>query len=224
MSFISDMQPGSLVTLEAKLDKNIVTVETTIKSVYEKAHKQFGHGIVCEEVLTEDGKLINFKNYGLVAKIKNIADNREYKFSVSAYANISSNHEFVLFSLQDNNPVNFRSSFRVPCTYRADLQIGPNKKVIHGYVHDISFSGISFTYDKDAISATVGQRVSATLYDYNGDIKRSYKVAAVIVRVQDWNDNKILIGAELRDYDKNVQLIVTECQRKELRVRKLNKL
>ena len=224
MSFISDMQPGSLVTLEAKLDKNIVTVETTIKSVYEKAHKQFGHGIVCEEILTEDGKLINFKNYGLVAKIKNKADNREYKFSVSAYANISSNHEFVLFSLQDNNPVNFRSSFRVPCTYRADLQIGPNKKVIHGYVHDISFSGISFTYDKDAISATVGQRVSATLYDYNGDQKRSYKVAAVIVRVQDWNDNKILIGAELKDYDKNVQSIVTECQRKELRVRKLNKL
>ena len=224
MSFISDMQPGSLVTLEAKLDKNIVTVETTVRSVYDKVHKQFGHGIICEEVLTEDGKLINFKNYGLVAKIKNKADNREYKFSVSAYANISSNHEFVLFSLQDNNPVNFRSSFRVPCTYHADLQIGPNKKVIHGYVHDISFSGISFTYDKEAISATVGQRVSATLYDYNGDIKRSYKVAAVIVRVQDWNDNKILIGAQLKDYDKNVQLIVTECQRKELRVRKLNKL
>ena len=36
MSFISDMQPGSIVTLETTFDKKIATVETTIKSAYEK--------------------------------------------------------------------------------------------------------------------------------------------------------------------------------------------
>lgn len=36
MSFISDMQPDSSVTLEATFDKSIAAVETTIKSAYEK--------------------------------------------------------------------------------------------------------------------------------------------------------------------------------------------
>ena len=224
MSFISDMQPGSIVTLETTFDKKIATVETTMKSAYEKEHKQFGHGIICEEVLTKDGKLICFKNLSLIAKIKNKADNREYDFLVSAYANVNRSHELVLFSIQNNPPVNFRDSFRVPCSYRADMQIGPNRKVIEGFVHDISFSGISFTYDKDEISSTVGQSISATLRNNDGVREKSYKVAADIVRVQDWNNDKILIGAKFKNDDKNVKSIVAECQRKELRVRKLNSI
>ena len=75
-----------------------------------------------------------------------------------------------------------------------------------------------------AVGSTVGQSISATLRNNDGVREKSYKVAADIVRVQDWNNDKILIGAKFKNDDRNVKSIVAECQRKELRVRKLNNL
>lgn len=220
MSTISEMGIGSTIELEASVKGNKLVFITTIRNIIAKPSKRYGFGIICDQIRNKEGKLLIFDNTNVVAKIQNNVDKRQYDFVISACANSKCEPVLYLYSQQDAKPKNFRSNFRVPCGYRANMQIGPNKKTVDGFVHDISFSGISFTYDKNKIRSDIGQSVSATIYD-ESENDRSYKVSADIVRVQeDFGNDRTLIGAKFHKDNKEINRIVAKCQRKELRIRK----
>ena len=220
MSVLSEMGIGSAVEIEVSIKGNKMTFTTMIRNTIEKTSKRYGAGIICDQVYSETGKLLTFDNTNVVAKVQNNVDKRQYDFVISACANSKCEPVLYLYSQQDAKPKNFRSNFRVHCGYRANMQIGPNKKTVDGFVHDISFSGISFTYDKNKIRSDIGQSVSATIYDENEN-DRSYRVSADIVRVQeDFGNDRTLIGAKFHKDNKEINRIVAKCQRKELRIRK----
>lgn len=222
MSTLSEMTIGSKVILEVLIKGNKLEFETTIKYNIEKSNKQYGYGIACEQIFNDKGVLLNFKGVHVVVNIENDYDKRSYQFILTVCINNTLDKTLVMFSTQDVKPKNYRDTFRVPCGYRTTMQIGNNRKAIDGYVHDISFTGISFTYDSNKIESDIGQNVSAMIYEGDED-NHGYRVSADIVRINDkWAENKTLIGARFNESfnNKDVNKIVAKCQIKEMKIRR----
>lgn len=225
MSTLSEMTIGSKVVLEVLIKNTKLEFETVIKYIVEKPSKQYGYGIACEQIFSDKGALLSFKGVNVVANIENASDKRNYQFLLSVCVNNKSDKTLVMFSTQDIKPKNYRDTFRVLCGYRTTMQIGNNRKAIDGHVHDISFTGISFTYDSNKIKSDVGQNVSAMIYEGDKD-DHGYRVSADIVRINDtWAENKTLIGAKFDDSinNRDVNKLVAKCQIKEMRIRRDNK-
>ena len=121
-----------------------------------------------------------------------------------------------LYSTDNAKAKNHREAFRVPCGYRAVLQIGNNRKVIDSHVHDLSFTGASYVFAPDAVIASVGDAVSGSIYDDNEHL---YRTSGEIVRVIDnFSRDFTLIGVRFKG-DVKLQSLVSRLQMNELRVR-----
>jgi len=225
MSLLSEMAIGSTVKLQisvkladgkvAKLEK-----ETQVRDQISEWNKTYGCGIKCDQIVI-DGKVVNLKNCKLTAIVTNVGDKREYSFPIVATLNSKVDTSLHLYSLQDIKPENHRDTYRVPCLYPTMMQIGENRKAIEGFAHDISYSGISFTYDSDRIEARIGQNVSASIQSPKRE--RPYKVAAEIVRINpNFSEKRTLIGARFIVQTNETNRLMLECQMKEMKVRKDN--
>jgi len=223
MSLLSDMAVGSTIKLEisAKLASGKIAKimqETLIRDTIIEWNKTYGCGIKCDQI-TAEGKVVNLANCKLLAIIANNEDNREYRFPIKATLNSKKDGTLHLYSTLDSKPENFRSTYRVPCLYPTMMQIGENRKAIEGFAHDISYTGISFTYDSERIEARIGQHVSAAVQSPKRE--RPYKVMAEIVRIDpNFSDKRTLIGARFMIQTNDVNNLMLECQMKDLKLRK----
>lgn len=214
---ISKLKSGSKITLDVTSNGNKISFETEyIRGSNPDSKRIYA---VCKPVFSNDGKWLSFTGTAVTATIHNVEDNRDYSYVLNQIKNDQQNNEMRLYCSHDIKPTNYRAAHRVPCGYNANIQIGGNRKAIDAFVHDISCTGISFVYDKDLIKSEVGQHVSSMVYE-NKNEGIGQRVEADVVRiVDDYREDKVLIGAQVTSGENSVNKIVAKCQLKEARTR-----
>ncbi len=216
---IAELSP---VTLTVHIDGAKLEFETNVIQGYKEPYKRnaFCMGV---EPLKKDGKIVSFGNHPVSIVAKNSDDHREYEFRIAFHGLNKERTQLMLFSYEDISPVNHRNAYRVSCSYHTVIQIGNNKKAVDGYLRDISLSGIGMVFMSDEFrEVKPGQAISAAIFDNNEHV---YKVAGHIVRVlDDFADNKIMIGVQFDSTPTAIAALVTNLQRMELRLRKEGKI
>lgn len=214
---INEIAEGSPVTLTVNVGGESVTLETKVAQDYKEPYK---HAFcIGAEPVVRDGKVVSLGKHAVSASIKNIADNREYKYNIAFHGMSRDRTQLLLFTPEDVAPVEQRMAYRVACSYNAVVQIGNNKKTVDGYLHDISFSGVGMTFVSDEFKSEVeGAAVSASIFDNDEHI---YKVSGTIVRaIEGFTEGRTLIGIQFDETPRAIAGLVASLQRKELRLRK----
>lgn len=215
---INQMGIGSEATIKVAVGKQQIDFPVTVLQAFKDSLKKMSYCIGVDPII-KDGKTVSFGNNPVSVFIKNNADNREYEYKVHYHGMNKDKTNLLLFSNDDIQPVNHRGAYRVSCSLEAVVQIGNNKKAVKGHLHDISYSGIGFTFLSDEFkSLTVGQNVSASVFDNEEHV---YKATGHIVRfIEDFTEDKTLIGVQFDVTTAAMQVLVTKLQRQELRLRK----
>ena len=196
---INEMQEGSSVTLTVNLGSEDIIFETSVIQGFNEPYKK-AFSIAAEPIM-KDGKIVSLGRHRISASVINLADNREYIYTIAFNGMSKDKSHLLLFSHDDATAVNHRESYRVSCSYETVAQIGNNRKTV-----------------KDFTNLSIGAEVSASIYDYN---ERMYKVTGHLVRfVEDFDENKTLIGVKFIETPMAVAGLVAALQQKELRVRK----
>lgn len=216
MLFISDMPLQSEVQITASVKDYVVTFNTEIIGIYPFL-KQYGHGVYCKPVM-RDGKCISFKGVSVTVEILNKEDHRIYKYNCTVCSHNQDKDKLIICSQQQQKPINNRSAFRLPCGYRAVLQLAAHRGTVEGFIHDISVTGASCLFKVGVCQATIGECMTATVYEDNSE--RQYKISGTIVRIdEDYAPEKLLIGVKFDSTDYGISKLVASLQMKELRVR-----
>ncbi len=211
------MEEGSLVRLSVNLGGGRLDFATVITKAYEEPYKNNIYCIGVEPII-EDGRTISFGAHPVTVFASNKGDNREYKFVTDINGFNKDRTQMLLFSKDSVDAVNHRTAYRIPCNHKTVVQIGNNKKTINGYVHDISFSGISMNFPSDQFkSLTVGSPISISIFDNDDHV---FKVNGNIVRfVEGFAENRTLLGVQFVDPPPAIAVLVTRLQRNECRLR-----
>lgn len=182
------------------------------------------HCIIVEAVKGESGNYIDFSQFPLIVEIVNPQDKRFYKYiSVKhGYFREKEKVYFGIFVNDDVKPVNRREAYRVAISEPAALQIKGHTKVIDGYTHDVSATGISFTIPaSESTRACVGDTVSAS---FNSSLmERFYRINCTVCRIEDFENERVLLGCRLTKVDEAVRHLVGKLSILECRVRKETK-
>lgn len=215
--YLHELPVGSSVTLKVKVMKQSIEFPTHIvdEGMIEKA----GSCAICN-LIKINGKIVDLGHYAVDACITNVDDGRDYKYVITKISMDKKRRVLRIYSSATVKPQNYRNAFRVPCSYRAVMRIGDNRKVIDGFVHDISYLGAAYMFTAGLATVNVNDPISVTIYD---DALRTYKVSGTIVRIVDeFKPDFTLVGVEF-DKGTNFQKFVNVLQLRELRVRYDNK-
>lgn len=215
MSYLSDMGIGSEIQLDIKTPKGNITIQNHILGISEYSEK-FGYGVCVNPVKIND-HLVSLTGYHIEITIMNNTDGRTYKFPLSLAVNNKKTMRLQLYSKFDSKPTNFRDTFRMPCSYQAEVQIAEHNGIVKAFVHDVSLMGISFTFEKDSCKASVGNQISATIIDDKGF---RIKLSGEIVRVDHtYSDTRFIVGVKLQETTMDIAKLISKLQINELRVR-----
>lgn len=215
MSYLSDMEIGSEIQLNIKTSKGTATIQNRILGILENSEK-FGYGVYVNPVKI-NGHLVSLEGCSIEVVVINNADGRSYCFPLSLAVNNTKSMRLQLYSKFDSKPTNFRDTFRMPCSYIAEVQISQHNGIVKAFVHDISLLGISFTFEKDSCNAVVGNTISATITDDKGF---RIKLSGEIVRVDyTYSDTRFLVGVKLHETTMDITKLVSKLQLNELRIR-----
>lgn len=216
MSKISELTIGSNVQLTIKLgDKSAGFTSSIINKLPES--KKLGCGVSIKPIIS-DGKMVSISKCYVEAEVLNKEDNRIYRYTINATYNDHKSGYLQIYSVQDVKPTNNRKAFRILCGFEAVVQIDEHRKAVKGFVHDISLSGASFTFEKDECSAELGNHISATVVD---DRDMRHKLNGRVVRVDpNYANGKYLIGVEFERLNESITSIISRLQMKDLRLKR----
>lgn len=215
MSYLSEMEIGSEIQLDIKTTKGVASIQNRILGVSEYSEK-FGYGVYVNPVKVND-HLVSLTGCTIEATVLNNADGRTYKFPLTLAVNNTKTMHLQLYSKFDNKPTNFRDTFRMPCSYQAEVQIAEHNGIVKAFVHDVSLLGISFTFENGSCKANVGSRLSATIIDDKGF---RIKLSGEIVRVDhEYSDTRFLVGVKLHETTMDIAKLISKLQINELRIR-----
>ena len=214
--YINELSENSDIQISVKVNKEEYIYDATLLQIYQEPYRPNMYCIGCAPI-EEDGKLLGFGDYPMHLLAHDNTNGRDYKWTIAMHGFNKDRTQFLLLSNESVKPINHRNAYRVPCSYKAVTQLGTNKSVIDGYAHDISYSGISITFAKDAIkNATIGTDASVSLYDEHGHVRRA--VGKVTRIVDDFENGKKLIGIVFTQPSLAVTNLVAYLQRNELRI------
>ncbi|MBR5376375.1 MAG: PilZ domain-containing protein [Lachnospiraceae bacterium] len=209
---IDEISVGSEVVISLKAGDHTFKFNTELVS---SGQSKSGRYIACS-LITVNGKVLNPGGFSSWVDIHNIKDNRNYRFLLKASAIDKKNKIMYLYSIDDAKAKNYRAAFRVPCSYKVVLQIGNNRNVIDGHVHDVSYTGAAYIFTTGDVEVSEGDEVSGSIYDFEEHI---YRTTGKVVRIlDDFQPNLTLIGVKF-EKDMSLQGLVSRLQRNELRVR-----
>lgn len=116
--------------------------------------------------------------------------------------------------------INRRGRFRIDMGYTGTARVGSDKGALNVVVHDLSSSGFSFTTEKD-IEGYENQYVQLIFIDTSNDAHLN--LVGVIVRKQDWNNNRYLYGCKFNKINNMVEYYIAKKQRQMLSLNTVNK-
>ncbi len=211
--YINEMFPGSDVIIKASVDGTELEFNTSILEIDQTHYKKYGYSILCKAVYVDD-KLVSFGHCAVIAIVKNKYDNRHYLFPISGAKLERRGRMPVIRFCSDESvkPTNYRNAFRVPCKYRAIMQLRGNRKEC--VTHDLSYTGGAYLFAKGSVSFEENDHVSVTIL-CNDNTK--YVVKGTIVRiVSDFEDRFVLIGMQF-DGDVDIRKLIMDLQMESLR-------
>ena len=132
MSYLSDMDIGSEIQLNIKTSKGVATVQSKILGILNNSEK-FGYGVYVNPIKI-NGHLVSLEGCSVNATVINNADGRSYYFPLSLAVNNTRDMHLQLYSKFSSKPTNFRDTFRMPCSYMAEIQISEHNGVVKAFV------------------------------------------------------------------------------------------
>ena len=214
--YINQLEKGSPVELQVNNHHEKLSFPSQIVSVYRNPYEGYYY-IGIEPILSDSGKLLSFGSMPVTVIATNLSDHRDYQFKSKKQGFNKEHTEYLLMTDDNAEPINHREAHRIPCNYKVILRIGDSRHASNGYVHDISFSGISFIFLTEYFEhANVGDPVSASLYVTED---RIVKVSGEVMRfVPEFTSGTSLVGVRFVEPSSRIISLIAELQRREARV------
>jgi len=213
--FLNEFQPDTKIEIVIKVANQKIKLESVILKNIKNFSKKYGACICCKSIIMNK-KIINFSKYPATVNVFNKSNNRAYSFKVSASA-VNARKGFLYICSKDNaKATDNRSSFRIPCVYKASIKIKDDTKITDCRTHDLSYSGVSFIVKKDE-KFNVGDIISISINDNEDHI---YKSLGRIVRIcNGFDKDSVLLGVRL--CSDSLRGLVSRLQIKETRLKKI---
>ncbi|MBO4899010.1 MAG: PilZ domain-containing protein [Lachnospiraceae bacterium] len=209
--YIYELESGSQVHIDVIVKGKKMEFDTTVTGSAPEIKS-----IKCEPIVI-NGKVLGFSRASVKVTATNSSDHRKYVFQIEKTANKRADGQLYLYCADDIKPVNNRESFRVPCGYRASIQVGDTKRKVESTVHDISYSGAALLIKKSARIIPVGSKISISIHDED---ETEYKITGAIVRtVEDYTQDSSLLGVQFTEQVPAIISLVARLNVKAARVR-----
>ena len=209
---LNELELGSKVTILVRIGSQTLGFDTQMED-------RTDDGILAEPIYRND-KLIGFKGAGIIItlQITNVADQRVYEFTNAEIINVKTKDGKVHHKMTCKNPgkqINRRTAVRVWIGIEGVAQIGINRTAHSVTVKDLSVSGVSFLSHKQ-IDAKPGTMEHVNFHDEESKVK--FSLGAVIVRIAEMEDGRVLYGCRLNNQDSPaISKYVAELQREKLK-------
>ena len=210
--FIRELEIGSEITLVCGTGSDKRSFTTNVLKVAEEKN------VILVEAFTYDGKLLNFDIEGITVEFTQNGKAMVFQVDSVKPIKIKNNVYHSITSETDAKPVNRRGAVRIPMGVPCTMKYGPKRVPVNCFVHDLSYTGVSFTL-KQPREVNVGDELNAVFH--YGENRVDFKVFATVVRtfIDDETGYQI-VGAEFKSLTKEVQALIMAIQRDEAQRRR----
>jgi len=209
--FLHELDIESKVTILVRIGSQTLAFDTKVEDLTED-------GILTEPIYRND-KLVGFKSKGLIITLQicNASDQKVYEYTNAEIINVKTKDGKVHHKMTckaAGKQINRRTAVRVWIGLEGVAQIGINRTAYNVIVKDISISGISFILHKN-MDVSPGTMVHITFHDTEAKVK--FSLGAIIVRVAEMEDGRVLYGCRLNQESPAISKYVTDKQREKLK-------
>ena len=215
--FLNEIPEKSEVILTATTDnRQSVEIKTFVKSV-SLTRLPDGKTAISVQAIKKDNAYINLNSAKVELRYTNPEDNRDYVFKIMSSSIDKKNNSHILCSKTDAYPVNRREYVRVTLVEKANFRIGKSP-LYSGYTLDISNTGILLSTEETDIEVNIGDILGCSFaYTITGV---QYQLKCIVRHVELIEDGRkpiLKIGCEIQHMDGNMQNLISQVQRSELR-------
>ncbi len=208
---LQEMDVESKVTILVGIGSQTLAFDTKVEEIADD-------GVLTEPIYRND-KMVGFKTKGLILRLQvcNTSDQKVYEFMNVEILNVKTADGNVHHRIISKNPgkqINRRTAVRVWLGFDGVAQIGINKMAYNVIVKDLSVSGISFILHK---KIEVGNGTMAHISFHDTEKRVKFSLSAIIVRVAEMEDGKVLYGCRLNQESPAISKYVSEKLREKLK-------
>lgn len=209
---INGLSKNTLLQIVIKINRQEIAYDTKLMQAYNQQLQPGFYCIGCAPVL-KDGKLITFGSYPMYLKAHDKDTGRDYRWDISMHGFNKDRTQFLLFSNESVKPVNHRGAMRIPCHYKVVVLDENSHRTIDGRAYDISASGVGVLIPQELTKAIIaGDKVSLSIYDDHGRVRRANGTAARIVK--DFKPGETLVGIRFDRLPIEIEEMIIRSQRK----------
>ena len=216
--YINEIATGTEVKITAFIGTEKLELSTTTVWVDDKQLSNFRVQNCCTvvEPILIDGKVVSLSQaagivYFLHAYLQEEEQLYEWKNVVPYMATLKNGDKYlVLICSEKGKAVNRREHFRIWIGLDGKVRFGISKDAIEVVIKDISSSGIGIIVPREHADVKIGSL--ANVYFYDGDMESEFQVSSIIVRKEDIDETRVLLGCRFSGEN---QAIAKYIQRKE---------
>lgn len=232
--YISEVNAGTDMKLEVSVGTK--TMEFQVKSTEVSDKRQLkmieeaaqGNPYLVTEPVMKDGKMVGFSTKGVSYKVQYVETESKKVFEwkevvVKQIAFSTGDRYHILICAKERKEINRRESFRLWLGCNAVAMIGLNRVAINVVIKDISATGVSFYMinnlnEEEKLKPRVSTSVVLSFQDE--ETGKSFKLNAVIVRVEEVNEMKTLFGCK---FAKESEVLARFINKKQMQRSNVNK-
>lgn len=223
--YINEIATGTDVKITAfigteKLELSTVTVWSDDKQL---AAFRAKNCCIAVKPISLDGKVITLSQaagivYYLHAYLKKEELLYEWKNVIPYMANLKSGERYLLLiCAEKGKPVNRREHFRIWLGMEGTLKVGVSKNTMPVIIKDLSASGMGLVVQKDKELIKNGSLVH--VYFYDEDFELDYKIGGIVVRREEIDENRMLIGCRFTTEHASISTYIQRKERLNLKKR-----
>lgn len=230
--YISELCGGEAIKLEVTMNGTRVEFVTTVVAVEDKKQVKALEGIaqkfpyVVVEAITKGGKVLGFPPRGASYKVTSVDKKTKKPFEwqnvlVKQVALANGNKYHMLISDQNVKEINRRERYRLWLGCDGLLQMGISKNAASVIIKDISATGIAFILEnKSTLDEKMIPKKSSmvSLSFSDGETNTKFHVTAVVVRVEETENGRLLYGCKLTQESGAIAKFVNDKQRERNRL------
>lgn len=223
--YLNELATGIEVKITAFIGTEKLELSTTTVWVDDKQLSNFRIQNCCTvvEPIVVDGKVVSLSQaagivYFLHAYLQEEEQLYEWKNVVPYMATLRNGDKYlVLICNEKGKAVNRREHFRIWLGLDGKVRFGISKDAIEIIVKDISSSGVGLIVPRDHAEVKIGSL--ANIYFYDKELESEFQVSSIIVRKEEIDENRILLGCRFSGENPSVSKYIQRKERLNLKKR-----
>lgn len=213
---IEELTGGTAITFLVLVNGEQLAFDSKIQEAYPQKH------FVLADPIFHNDKIISFRGKNIIVNLLVTTEDEKpqlfQNITITTMKKSDATLCYQISTMAESKPYNRRENFRCYVGVPSSMQGSANTTAHDVIIRDVSLSGFSVTCNYD-IKLQTGQTVHTVLNDYIEEIpeKFSFHLYGIIVRIQEFDDGKVLYGCRFNNYVAGLESYIMKKERIRLR-------